>query len=494
MKRFFTLCLLISTLTTSNAQRVLSLDECRQLALENNKQLTISKLGKEMATQVHKAAKTKYLPKLDATGTYQYMSKEVSILNNDQKGALSNMGTNFAGKLSADASATIADLVQGGVISLEQAQQIGGLIQQVGVPVESALNSAGQKVVDAFRTDTHNILGGALTIRQPIYMGGAITAANKIAALGEKMADDNIDSRTQATIYEIDKTYWLVVSLCQKQKLAYSFNDLLAKLSKDVDKMIAEGVATRADGLKVAVRLNEAEMAKNKVDDGLVLSKMLLCQLCGIDMDEEITLADENTEQLYTPTDTDIPTELDISARPELRLLQTTVDISKQNTKLVRAAYLPQIAAFGGYLVSNPNVYNGFEKKFSGIFHVGIMFRVPVWNWFEGKYKVHATRAASQIAQVEFDDAREKMQLQVKQNSFKVREANNKLALAQKSIESAEENLRCANIGFKEGVMQSTEVLAAQTAWLQAHSELIDAQIDVRLAKVNLEKSLGTLK
>lgn len=478
----------------ANAQRVLSLDSCRQLALANNKQLAVSKLSKEMATQAHKAVKTSYLPKVDITGTYQYMSREVSLLNNDQKNTLSNLGTDFATALGSNASATLTDLAMKGIITKDQAQQFGGLIQQLGAPVAGALNETGQKVRDAFRTDTHNLFAGAVTLRQPIYMGGAITAANKIASLGEKMADDNIDSRTQATIYEIDKTYWFVVSLRQKQKLADSFLALVQKLDKDVQKMINEGVATRADGLKVAVKVNEAEMAKNKVDDGLVLSKMLLCQLCGIDMEEDIVLADENAESLLLPVGSEENGSTDLSLRPELRMLQTAVDISKQNTKLVRAAYLPQIAAFGGYMISNPNLLNGFEKKFSGLFHVGVMFRVPVWNWFEGKYKINATRAASKIAQIELDDAREKMQLQVKQNSFKITEAQHKMALAEKSVKSAEENLRCANVGFAEGVMQSTEVLLAQTAWLQAHSQKIDAEIDMRLAQVEYEKSLGILK
>lgn len=52
--------------------------------------------------------------------------------------------------------------------------------------------------------------------------------------------------------------------------------------------MIAEGVATKADGLSVKVKVNEAEMTLTKVNDGLSLSKMLLCQLCGLDLSSPI--------------------------------------------------------------------------------------------------------------------------------------------------------------------------------------------------------------
>ena len=58
--------------------------------------------------------------------------------------------------------------------------------------------------------------------------------------------------------------------------------------------------------------------------------------------------------------------------------------------------------------------------------------------------------------------------------------------------EKAEENLRTAQVGFKEGVIATSDLLAAQTAWLQAQSDKIDAQIDIKLARALLEKNMGT--
>jgi outer membrane protein TolC len=84
--------------------------------------------------------------------------------------------------------------------------------------------------------------------------------------------------------------------------------------------------------------------------------------------------------------------------------------------------------------------------------------------------------------------------LQVNQTTFKVDEANKKLTMAQKNIQRAEENLRTANLGFQEGVITPTTVMEAQTAWLQAQSQKIDAEIDVKLSQVDLQKALGTLE
>ena len=235
-------------------------------------------------------------------------------------------------------------------------------------------------------------------------------------------------------------------------------------------------------------------MQLTQVEDGLTLSKMLLCQLCGIPATSDITLADEDNEVLNLVDETAGLEGLSPDNRPELNMLEHAVELGKQSTNLTRAAFLPHVALTGGYLVSNPNVFNGFEKKFAGVWNVGVLVQVPVWNWFEGVYKVRASKTATNIARMELDDAREKIDLQVEQSRFKVDEAKKRLQMATRNVANAEENLRCANVGFREGVMESTEVMAAQTAWQLAKSQLIDAEIDVKLAQVNLKKALGILQ
>ena len=332
-------------------------------------------------------------------------------------------------------------------------------------------------------------------VTQPVFMGGAIIAMNKMADLGEELACNSAEQTRQQTLYSIDQTYWQVVSLRHKQKLAEGYLDLVKKLDDDVQKMIQEGVATRSEGLSVSVKVNEAEMMLTKVNDGLVLSKMLLCQLCGMPVSEQIILADEEKETLETVTEVTPQMEVDqaLENRPELRQLQNVVDMSKQLTNILKAGNLPQVMLTGGYLVSNPNLYNGFQRKFGGVWNVGVMVRVPIWNWGDVAYKVRASKGATTIARLKMDDAREKITLQVNQSNFQVQEANKKLEMAKVNIQKADENLRTANLGFREGVISSTTVMEAQTAWLQAQSQRIDAEIDVKLSQVNLQKALGTL-
>ena len=490
--------MLAASLLSAEAQQLLTLDSCRAMALRNNKQMGISKLKQDIATNTRKALRTKYLPKLSAVGGYEFVSKEISLLSNDQKSALNNLGTSVVGNITQQAPSYITNWVQQGIISMEQAQQLSQLMNQYGAAygqqAATALNGIGQDVTDAFRTDNRNMFAVAVMVRQPIYMGGAITAANKIADITEDMMANSAESTLQNTLYSIDQAYWQVVSVRQKERLANSFLEVVKQLDSDVEKMIREGVATYADGLKVKVKVNEAEMNVTQAQNGLVLSKMLLCQLCGLPIDSQITLADEDKEDITiatTAADVDVQTAID--NRPELKMLQNTVDIARQTTKVVRAAYLPHIALTGGYLATNPNIYDGYRNKFGGVWNVGVLVHVPIWHWLEGEYKIRATKAAASMANLELSEAQEKIELQVTQCKFKVREANKKLAMAAKNVEKAEENLRCANLGFHEGVLTATDVMEAQTAWVQAQSQKIDAQTDVQLTQVGLKKALGML-
>ena len=488
------LILALTTLATSaQAQQTLTLDSCRAMALRNNKTLSASRLQLDMARYNKKAAKTKYLPHISALGGYELTSREISLLSKGQKSALANAGTNTTGALHNDIAGALTNLAQQGILTPEQASNLGGMFGQVGSKIGEAVNHVGQNIVDAFRTDTRQMYALSVMLTQPVYMGGAIIAANRMAAIGEEMAQNNIEASTQNTLHSIDQAYWTVVSVHHKKQLAESYLAVVKKLDDDVSKMIREGVATRADGLKVDVKVNEAEMSLTQAENGL--AKMLLCQLCGMDVDSDITLADENADNIVEQADdAQADRAVAMENRPELKLLQNSADMSRQATKLVRAAYLPQVLLTGGYVATNPNVFNGFERKLSGMWNVGVMVRVPLWNWMEGTYKVRASRIATTIVELERDDIREKIDLQVSQSQFKVKEANRRLAMAIKNVENAEENLRCANLGFKEGVIPTTDVMAAQTAWVQAQSQKIDAEVDVKMSQVNLKKALGVLQ
>ena len=483
-----------TAVSSAFSQETLSLERCRELALSNNKQLAISRVTADIAENAHKAAKTKYLPRVTGMAGYEHLSREISLLSDKQKETLSSLGSATVGKIGGQIGESITQLVQQGIISTQAAQRLGDVLGNITSPLSQAGNNIGETIRQSLRTNTKNMYAAGIIVTQPIYMGGGIKALNDIATIGEEFAKNDVELKRQTVLFAVDNAYWLIVSLRKKEQLATQYRDLISKLHENVNKMYDAGVATKADGLKVSVAVNTANLTISEIENGISLAKMALCQLCGFPIDGNLKLEDEGTDNLsafvpiqYNNVDTTF------NERPEVRILQNTVDITKQNTKLIQSLYRPHLALTAGYTITNPNSFNGFEQKFKDVWSIGLVLHVPIWNWGEGKYKVRAARSATQLAQMELSDVRNKIRLEVEQNRFRLQNANTRLATANKNMASAEENLRVANVGFKEGVMTVTDVMQAQTAWMSAKTAIVDAEIAVRTAQVGLKKALGEL-
>lgn len=492
MKKCVGVIILLQLLAWGVRAQTLSLDSCIAMAIRENTQLQIAKLKAEQATDTRKSARSKYLPHIEAVGTYMRTGKEVSLLSDEQKEKISNMGTTIA--------QTLTSQLQAAMSTPEGQMQVAQMAQLLGIPQQSlptliqasqqpinniaqALNQEGSNIVDALRTDTRNAFAAAVTLTQPIYMGGKVVNGNKMADIAEAIANIQLDQAADDVKYNVENTYYLVVGVEHKKQLADEYAALIQKLSNDVEKMIAEGVATKADGLKVSVKLNEAQMQQLQAENGLALSKMLLCKLCGLPLDSKITV---DTTVISNIRETEKSNN-----RAELKMLGQAVELYNAKVKMERAEHLPQVALTGGYMLSNPNCFNGFEKTFKGTWNVGVVARIPIWDWNETHNKVKVAKKQAAIAQLQLTDAQQLIDLQISQTQFKYDEAVKKLSVTQKNYDTAEENLRCANMGFEEGVMTTTDVMMAQTAWLQAKTQKIEAEIEVITAQLALSHAYG---
>lgn len=485
MRRLLNIIFIMSLCVgTVSAETVLSLDSCRNMAIRNNKSLKIAEANVKAASYNKKSAFASYFPMIDVSGGYLYSSKEISLLNDEQKALLPNLGTQM--------SSPVANyLAQLAAVDPALAAKLAPLANGIG----EAMNGIGSSLVDALRTDTKNMWGGIVTLTQPIFTGGKIIAYNKITRYAEEIAEKQKDASVKDIVFGVDEAYWQVVSLVQKRLLAEEYLRLLDTLQYNVDALIEEGVATKSDGLTVAVKQNEAEIALTRVTDGLSLSRMLLAQMCGMPVHSEFKLVDEESLSLSESPD-DVAASIDMEEvyanREEIQSLDMATKIYENKRRVELSAMLPNIALVGSYSFSNPNVLNGFDKSVGGLFNVGVVLRVPIFHTAD-LFKVKAAKVQMDIARLSVDDAKEKIELQVNQASFKLNEAYKKLRMTTKNMEKAEENLQNANIGFAEGVLTASNVMEAQTAWLQAKSELLDAKIDARLCDIYLSKALGRM-
>ena len=450
-----------------------SLDSLRARAVSNNKSLLMAGQKKVAASYTRKSAATNYLPKVSATGAYMYTSRELSLLSDEQKHTLSNIGTGL--------SAMVPNLA----------------------PMSSTINSVGQGVVEALHTDTRNAGIVAVTLTQPIYMGGKIRAYNKITQYAEEAAGTLYDKELQDIIVDVDEAYWNLVALYSKKKLAEGYKALVDKLEGDVEKLVKEGMATKADLLSVKVKVNEAGVTLIQVNNGIELSRMNLCRICGLDMNEPVEVEDAIDEKnqnanimgqvdMFSSKSDNLVQQAE-SNRKELQALGLQNRIYDEKIKLARAEYLPKVALMGGYLASNPSVFNSFERKMKGMWNVGITLNVPILTWGDRSYKVKSAKAEALMHRYETEEVKEKIELQVNQCRQKLQESMERYQTTLRSVDEAEENLRYANLGMKEGVITLSNVMEAQTAWLKAKSEWVNAQVDVRLANLYLRKAVGSI-
>ena len=478
----------------ANAQ-MLSLEECRRMAVENNRELEQARTAIEMSEYDRKIARAAYTPDISVKGTYMYNNQGIALIGDEQSERLRNMGTAVQGQVQG-----FTQSLMGAIQSNPQAlaeymkspmwQTVLGSLSQADM--SEALNAIGQEVDDALHPDIEHVVAGGVFLMQPVFAGGKIVASNRIARLAEELSCSKYDQKYQEVLTTVEQTYWQVVSLAGKKRLAESYSDLLHKMERDVELSVEEGVSTKSDLLQVRVKANEADMLKTKAENGLALSKMLLCKQIGLDLDSSIMLADEESGEIESaPKDSGKSMEDIFRDRPEIRSLGTAVQIYDSKVKVARADMMPTVALTAGYLVTNPNLKNGFQKDWGGFLSAGVAVSVPIFHGFEAANKTRKAKAEAALYRSQLQDAKEMVTLQVSQLRKQEAEAAEKLGMARANLDCAEENLRTATVGFAEGVIDANTALAAQTAWLQAHSEYIDSGIELRMLGTSLNMAEG---
>ena len=479
-----------------NAQQTLTLERCREMAIENNKTLKQAETKIEMAGYDRKIAFANYLPNISATGAYVYNANDIALVSDATSQKLQNMGTLIHTQTQEFAQSLMTAIKSNPAAAAEYMkspmwQTVLGALSQTDM--SQTINALGKEIDDAFHPDMQNIFAGAVTLQQPVFMGGKIIAANKIAKLAEELSQTQYDQQYQQVIVDVDQAYWQIVSIANKKKLADAYADLLHKMEHDVALSVQEGVATESDALQIKVKANEADMLKTKSDNGLTLAKMLLCKQIGLDLDTEIVLADETLSDIPVPQ-MGAGKDLDqiYADRPETRSLELASKIYDGKVRVARADMMPKVALMAGYSVTNPNnIKNGFQKDWGGFFNAGVMVNIPIFHGFEALSKTRKAKAEATLYRTQLEDAKNLINLQVTQLRKQEGEAFEKLTMAQNNLSSAEENLRTATVGFEEGVIDTNTALAAQTAWLKAHSEYIDAGIELQMLAANLNKAEG---
>ncbi|MGN0221641.1 MAG: TolC family protein [Prevotella sp.] len=484
MKRLSFLLLLLVAAAMAAAQDSLSLYRCRQLALQHNRRISSAAVRQDQATYTLQAARANFFP--------------------DIKFSSLGMLSTASGSFNTPASTLPVcqfSVQTGGYVPMVMADAQGNVL---------GLSQFAEFPAMQVKYDMHRFFNTSLVLTQPLYMGGKVQAAYRMAKIGRQMAEQNRQLTAQEVLTEVDEAYSLLVKAHETAGVARAYRLLLAELERTVESAVRHGMRTRNDLLKVQVSLNRSQLDVTRADHAEKLARMNLCHIIGLPLDSAVCVAAPEWMEISSQAESAVDKGADASAlelRPEFAMLEQQTQMARQQVKLTRADFLPQLAAFatGGYacggkvkvdattaLAGTQTLYDHtLTDKFSA--SAGVSLSIPIFHFGERRGKIRSAKAALRMAEIDCADKTEQMQLELAQACNTLDEQLSACRIATLSVEQAAENLRLSRSAYDAGTETMSDLLEAQALWQQAKAEEIDAHARLIQALSRWQKAAGRM-
>ena len=430
-------------------QEVLSLQNCREMALQHNKEMAAAVKQTQGARYMQKSLKGNFFPNFSAYANDMYGSMD---------GSLNIPGGNLP------------------------------VFIPVTPDIQLPIGFAYFPGID-LNLKMKNVFMGGVMMEQPLYMGGKIFAAYKMSKLGVQASRLNERLTASEVILETENAYALLVKAKEMQKVAVTYNALLKELMKVVDSAHKHGLKPKNDVLKVQVKLNESELSIRKAENACRLATMNLCHLIGKPLTSELEI-DTAYPHVTQGKGENVAT---ITDRPEYAMLDKKMELAKQEVKLQRSELLPKVGVRGSYDYINGLKVNQQKLFDKGSFSVMVNVTVPIFHFGERYNKVRASKMKLEQIRLEQSNLNEKMMLELTQAENNLDEAKLEAELADRSLEQASENQRVSKGQYEAGLETLSDHLEAQALWQQAYATQVDAHFQLYLQYVNYLKASGRL-
>lgn len=468
-----------------------TLEQCHEMALNNSASARLQSEAQLAAKYSRQAALAAMFPRVSANGGYMWNSRNAHLTGDEH--TFNRLGT---AKTDKDGNPTF-EWASDSWLSQQAAQWAGTPLElpilAVGSGVGGVIAGAYQKLYDVLTINLEHVVVAQAGITQPIYLGGRLIQTYKLAKSAEKIANIRSEATHSDLIYKVDEAYWRVVAVEHKKALADQYHALLVQLESDVTEAVNEGMATQSDLLKVATKRGEADVKKLQAENGLTLSRMALAQVCGMPLSELFTVDDTGLSEVMLAAD-HIDASMYVDRRSEMQLMDEIEKMAKTSAKLASAGLQPNIVASANYVWTNPNVENGISSDWNGrgFFSAGVVVNVPIAH-ADAILRYKAAKHAAKVATLKAEETRELLTLQITQANQKLMEAQQKIAMAQLNQRNAEEVLRMARESYDAGMITASDLMAAQTNWLSAASDMVDAEAEAKTLETQMRKYLGQL-
>ena len=434
------------SLIPMKAQQSYSLRQLTDSALQNNFAIRSAQASVAVAQEQRREAFTKYFPNVSAVG----------VTFNANRGMA---------KMDIDPSALISP-------------EMGATLAQI-LPPEALAAMANPMSMTMMKNGTI----ASVTAMQPVFAGGQIVNGNRLAKVGEEVAQLQLQLSENEVEKTVSEYYWQLVSLREKQKTLAAVEALLGDLHKDADVAVRAGVALRNDQLQVELRQNDIQSQKIKLQNGIDIVKLLLGQYAGIAHDFDVIAPDTAQQEQLLPSP---PEEVaGVRLLPEYQLLGKQVEAAKLQKKMAVGQNLPSVAVGAGY--NYHNLLNN-NRTFAMVMAT---VSIPISNWWGGSHAINRRKIEYQKAIDEQQDKSELLQIRMKNAWNSVCESRQQMEIAQRSIEQAKENLRLNRDFYRAGTSRMSDLLEAQLLYQQALDHHIEAYTEHQLKLLEYKQAAG---
>jgi len=436
----------------SFGQKVMTLEECRQQAVEFNKELKSASLQNKEAQVNQKVARTAYLPSVGFSSSLMHRPNMDPI-------------------------------------------SMPGYFLPTADSEEDALNGNFSGTSDVWKPGTTidlkslTLINGGFEVNQPVYVGGKIRYSNQQADAGVEIADLALNMKYSDVIEQTDKAFWQVASVEESIKIAEDYIKMLAELEDQMNSMYEVGLQPASEKLRVTVQKNETELNLMTARNGLKVAKMYLNQILGQPLETEIQISYKANADVQMFNLDEGLFEAG-NKRNELKILEKQKELSELDAKITRADYLPQVgvsAQYTSYWVRDLYEEINFQPMLAA------QVSIPIFQWGQGKKKMQAAQLKVQQAETDLQHTNDLINLEVMQVKVQVEEAYERILLAQKSVDEAEESLDETRASFEVGLNTTTDLLNSQAKWQESKAQLIQAVANFEVLKTKWKSVTGNL-
>ncbi|MFM7544037.1 MAG: TolC family protein [Ignavibacteria bacterium] len=331
-----------------------------------------------------------------------------------------------------------------------------------------------------------------LSAAQPLFTGFKLENLEESAVFAAKAMYSEYDKDKLELSSMIKMQYWSLVKAKQFVVVAAESVEILKTHVSDIQKLQKAGMAQLSDILKVQVQLSEAEYRLIEAKNQMQLAMMGLNNTLRLPLGTQLDVTEIPNEQV---PEVSLESMVDkaIMIRPDLKASELRVKAGETQVKVAQASWYPQVSAFAEYNYNNPNMrIVPARSQFDQTWAAGIQISMDLWNW--GLNSAQSRQAEAQLAQAMDASAltKEAIQIEVMQSYTLMKQAIDKIPVTETSIRQAEEQVRVVNARFASGGAIMTDILDAETALILAKMNRVQAIIDLEMAKVKLEKSIGS--